>query len=31
MSFAALDKKKEILSTQTNMFAIVEVNGFKVP
>lgn len=29
MSFAALDKKKEILSTATNLFAIIEVAGYK--
>lgn len=31
MAFAAIDRKKEILSTQTTVFAFVEVPGFKPP
>ncbi|CAD8051212.1 unnamed protein product [Paramecium sonneborni] len=29
MAFGAIDKKKEILSTQTNIFSLIEVNNYK--
>ncbi|CAD8054022.1 unnamed protein product [Paramecium primaurelia] len=29
MSFGAIDKKKEILSTQTNVFSLIEISNYK--
>lgn len=29
MAFGAIDKKKEILSTQTNIFSLIEISNYK--